>query len=167
MKNPKLIRILKRTLRTLRTLAIIVAVPLPFGGCGIDMTPRDMLRFGYLYLNNGEWDGKQIIPADYIEASKPRRALGVNYGYLLWGTTDRKGYESMYDASGSFGNFIFIMPDHDTVIVRTGSAGPTTRTVARGAQASDLVRGIFMTIVYPLVPLKGVPLEYFMETLGT
>jgi len=138
-----------------------------YGGFGLSMSPRDMARFGYLFLNNGSWDGAQIIPEAYVAACKPERSLGENYGYLFWGTSDFKRFETVYDASGSFGNFIFIMPDHDTVIVRTGSAGPTTRTVARGAQASDLVRGIFMTIVYPLVPLKGVPLEYFMETLGT
>jgi len=131
------------------------------------MTPRDMLRFGYLYLNNGSWDGQQIIPAEYVAASKPRRALGENYGYLFWGASGRKGFETAYDASGSFGNFIFIMPDHDMVIVRTGSAGPVTRAVARGMQSNELVRAIFMKLVYPLVPLKGVPLEYFMGTLGT
>jgi len=138
-----------------------------YGGFGLSMTPRDMARFGYLFLNNGSWNGRQIIPADYVKACKPRRDLGENYGYLFWGTSDYKRFESVYDASGSFGNSIFIMPDEDTVIVRTGSAGPTTKTVARGMQASDLVRAIFMTLVYPLVPLKGLNLDYFMETLGT
>jgi len=138
-----------------------------YGGFGLSMSPNDMLRLGYLYLNEGNWDGTQIIPADYIAASRPQPTLGANYGYLFWGTTDRKGFEDVYDASGSFGNFIFIMPDHDTVIVRTGSAGPTTRTVAKGMQSSKLVESVFMGLIYPLVPLKGVPLAYFMETLGT
>ena len=138
-----------------------------YGGFGLSMTPRDMLRLGYLYLNNGSWNGKQIIPADYIAASKPQPTLGENYGYLFWGFSDREGYEDAYSASGSFGNFIYILPGQDTVIVRTGSAGPATRTVCKGMQASDLVRKIFMTIVYPLVPLKGLNLDYFMATLGT
>jgi CubicO group peptidase (beta-lactamase class C family) len=138
-----------------------------YGGFGLSMTPRDMARFGYLFLNNGKWNGRQIIPAAYVAACKPRRALGENYGYLFWGTSDLKYFETVYDASGSFGNFIFIIPDWDMVIVRTGSAGPTTRAVAKGMMATDIVRKIFMTLVYPLVPLKGVPLEYFMEHLGT
>jgi len=136
-----------------------------YGGFGLSMTPRDMARFGYLYLNNGSWNGTQIIPADYIAASKPRRALGENYGYLFWGTSDLKRFETVYDASGSFGNFIFIIPDWDMVIVRTGSAGPATRTVAKGMASSKLVEAIFMGLVYPLVPLQGVPLDYFIANL--
>jgi len=136
-----------------------------YGGFGLSMSPRDMARFGWLYLNNGEWNGTQIIPADYVEASKPQRGLGMNYGYLFWGTSDFKRFETVYDASGSFGNFIFIMPEQDTVIVRTGSAGPVTRTVAKGMGSSKIVEAIFMGIVYPLVPLKGVPLEYFIANL--
>ena len=136
-----------------------------YGGFGLSMSPRDMLRFGYLYLNNGMWDGQQIIPADYVAATPP--PAGKSYGYLFWGFSDRKSYENAYAASGSFGQFIWILPDQDTVIVRTGSAGPVTRAVAKGMRAAELVRALFMTVIYPLVPLKGVPLDYFMETLGT
>jgi len=137
-----------------------------YGGFGLSMTPRDMLRFGYLFLNNGKWEGRQIIPASYVKACKPVRGNGENYGYLFWGTSDFKRFETVYDASGSFGNFIFILPEWDMVIVRTGSAGPVTRTVAKGMDSSKIVEAIFMGIVYPLVPLKGVPLEYFIEHLG-
>jgi len=136
-----------------------------YGGFGLSMTPRDMLRLGYLYLNNGNWNGTQIIPADYVAATPP--PAGEDYGYLFWGFSDKEGYEKAYSASGSFGQFIWILPDQDVVIVRTGSAGPATRTVAKGALASDFVRNIFMGIVYPLAPLKGMNLDYFMETLGT
>ena len=136
-----------------------------YGGFGISMTPRDMLRLGYLYLNDGVWDGRQIIPAGYVAATPP--PAGENYGYLFWGFSKKEGFERAYGASGSFGQFIWILPDQDTVIVRTGSAGPVTRAVARGMAATGLVRAIFMRVVYPLAPLKGVPLDYFMGTLGT
>ena len=136
-----------------------------YGGFGLSMTPRDMARLGYLYLNNGSWNGRQIIPASYVAATPP--PAGEDYGYLFWGFSDREGYENAYGASGSFGQFIWILPDQDVVIVRTGSAGPATKTVAKGALASDFVRSFFMKTVYPLAPLNGMNLDYFMETLGT
>jgi len=136
-----------------------------YGGFGFSMSPRDMARLGYLYLNNGNWDGQQIIPAEYVAASAP--PAGANYGYLFWGFSDKEGYENAYGANGAFGQRIWILPGQDAVIVRTGSAGPLTTAVRNGAQRSDLVLWLFMNVVYPLVPLKGVPLPYFMETLGT
>jgi len=136
-----------------------------YGGFGFSMSPRDMLRLGYLYLNEGNWNGKQIIPTKYIEASKPKPLLDETYGYAFWNSFDNGRYPDAYHASGSFGNFIFIMPGEDTIIVRTGSAGPATRTVSRGMGSSKIVEAIFMGLVYPLVPLKGVPLEYFIANL--
>lgn len=41
---------------------------LPIGGFGLAMRPRDMAKLGYLYLRNGEWDGKRLLPADFLEA---------------------------------------------------------------------------------------------------
>jgi len=136
-----------------------------YGGFGFSMSPRDMLRLGYLYLNEGKWNGKRILPAGYVEAGKPRPLLGETYGYAFWNSFGNGRYPGSYHASGSFGNFIFIMPGEDTVIVRTGSAGPATRTVSRGMGSSKAVEAIFMGIVYPLVPLKGVPLDYFIANL--
>ena len=134
-----------------------------YGGFGIFMTPRDMLRLGYLYLHNGEWDGVQIIPADYVAATPPPSIAGEDYGYLFWGTTFVQG--DSYQASGSFGNFICVLPEYDAVLVRTGSAGPLTRTVNRAAYASPVVNFVFMQLILPFLPLKGIPLEYFRATL--
>ena len=42
------------------------------GGWGLTMTPRDMARFGLLYLNNGCWDGNEILPQSWVRASAAR-----------------------------------------------------------------------------------------------
>ena len=40
---------------------------IPNGGWGLEINPRDMAKFGYLYLNNGTWDGQQIVPSDWVQ----------------------------------------------------------------------------------------------------
>ncbi len=52
------------------------------GGVGLMLTPRDMAKFGLLYLNQGNWEGKQVVPADWIEASFQPNEL--EYAYQWW-----------------------------------------------------------------------------------
>jgi len=134
-----------------------------YGGFGLSMTPRDMMRLGYLYLNGGEWDGVRIIPAPYAAASPP--PPGEDYGYAFWRSFDTIPIEDAYSAGGAFGQMIFILPSQDTVIVRTGSAIRLAQLMSRAMLANDFANRLFMTVIYPLVPLKGVPLDYFMENL--
>lgn len=59
----------------------------PAAPSGLRLTSRDMLKFGSLYLNNGEWHGKQIIPKEWVEASlksSVNRPGGGGYGYQFW-----------------------------------------------------------------------------------
>lgn len=100
-----------------------------FGGGGMYLTPRDMARFGYLYLQKGLLDGKQIIPTEWIEESV-RDYLGENYtwcgieevgyGYLWW--TGRMSTHRIYFASGVAGQFIINIPDLNMVVVTTADA---------------------------------------------
>lgn len=136
-----------------------------YGGFGITMTPEDMLRFGMLFLNDGKWEGKQIIPSEYIKAAHPPSPTRANYGYLFRSYSDEPGYENALRAAGFFGQFICVLPDQDTIIVRTGSAGPVVKTAIGAALRNPVADWLFMHIVYPIAPLKGVPLRYFMETM--
>ena len=136
-----------------------------YGGFGITMTPEDMLRLGILYLNEGAWEGGQIIPADYIVATRPPSPNRANYGYLWRTYSDEPGYERAVRAAGFFGQFICVLPGQDMVIVRTGSAGPVVRAVTGAALKYPAAERLFMRIVYPIAPLKGVPLRYFMEAM--
>ena len=97
------------------------------GGWGFELTPRDMAKFGYLYLHDGIWDGEQIVPAEWVRQSRlthinlgesnvpPYRNFG--YGYLWW-TTLLGGHPAYY-AVGHGGQYIFILPSLDMIVVIT------------------------------------------------
>jgi CubicO group peptidase (beta-lactamase class C family) len=92
------------------------------GGWGMKMKPRDMAKFGYLYLNRGVWDGQQVIPSEWIEAStkrhiqvpEPLEPWDLYMGYLWWLHED-----GIYAAHGMKGQFIYVIPEFDMVVVIT------------------------------------------------
>lgn len=91
-----------------------------YGGDGILMTPRDMAKFGYLYLKGGVWDGQQIVPADWVEASATKHVETVvniipYYGYQWWVHND-----DTYAAFGYGGQYILVIPDLEMVVAFTG-----------------------------------------------
>lgn len=92
------------------------------GGWAIYLTPRDMAKFGYLYLRHGEWDGKQIISPDWVHESTRRQfkfpdSRVEGYGYL-WVVTNLKGHPAYY-AKGHGGQYIYVLPTLDLVVVVT------------------------------------------------
>jgi parallel beta-helix repeat protein len=93
---------------------------IPWGFMGLDLTPLDMAKFGYLYLNNGTWDGQQIIQADWVtESARPHFSAwpGWRYGYQWWiGPRD-----NIFVARGYMGQNIIVAPDYNIVVVFTGS----------------------------------------------
>ncbi|QQF63801.1 serine hydrolase [Bacillus mojavensis] len=82
------------------------------GGWGLTLTPRDMARFGYLYLNHGTWNNQQIIPESWIDQSTAMNAN--NYGYLWW-LREEEGVFS-YSALGDGGNVICCVPEKELVV---------------------------------------------------
>jgi YD repeat-containing protein len=82
------------------------------GGWGLTITPRDMARFGFLYLNRGMWDGKQIISETWMDESSALNSNG--YGYLWW--LREEGSAFTYAALGSGGNVICCIPGKDLVV---------------------------------------------------
>ncbi|MCL2508698.1 MAG: beta-lactamase family protein [Oscillospiraceae bacterium] len=129
-----------------------------YGGFGIRMTSRDMLRFGYLYLNRGRWENTQILPPEWVDKSAPSSKEKCSYGRLFW-NTDFNLQNDSYQACGSFGQFICVLPERDAVLVRTGSAGPVTRFAnKRGGER-------FERMLLSFTPLKGIPLAYFRSEL--
>jgi CubicO group peptidase (beta-lactamase class C family) len=95
-----------------------------FGGNDMLMTPRQMLAFGELYLNDGQVGGRQIISKDYIEETfEPRgrsRISGREYGYGWW-IREMAGRQTYY-AWGFGGQFIVLVPSLDLVVVSTSAA---------------------------------------------
>jgi CubicO group peptidase (beta-lactamase class C family) len=95
------------------------------GGGGLRLRPRDAAKLGQLYLDGGIWNGTRVVPADWVQLSQQRvNLLGSDgYGYLWWKRQlPRAGdYVACFFTSGNGGNFIFVMPSLDLVVVFTGS----------------------------------------------
>jgi len=82
------------------------------GGFGLTLTPRDMARFGFLYLNQGMWDQTQVISKDWIVESLTMNSN--NYGYLWWFKEEYNLFS--FSALGAGGNVICCIPEKDMVI---------------------------------------------------
>ena len=96
-------------------------------GGGMWINSWDMARFGYLWLRNGSWNGRQILPPAYVKAALTPSAHGPDYGYLWWLNTKGKNLPglptSAYAALGAGSNTILVSPEHDLVIVWRWHAG--------------------------------------------
>jgi CubicO group peptidase (beta-lactamase class C family) len=90
-------------------------------GGGVWINAEDMARFGYLWLREGEWDGRRLVPAAYVKAATTPSANGPDYGFLWWLNTRQRNWPGLpataYGARGAGSNTIFISPDDDLVIV--------------------------------------------------
>lgn len=92
------------------------------GGFEMYLKATDMAKIGQLYLNNGKWKGKQILPEWWVEqATKAHNdggfPHGEKYGFHCW-VTQVGGYESFF-AGGQGGQFIYVIPDLDLVVTIT------------------------------------------------
>ena len=93
---------------------------LNFGGSELHLRPRDMAKFGLLYLNDGEWDGTQIIPTDWVDESQRSAAMpwsGTGYGYQWW----KQLSTGTFEARGLNSQWIIVHPEYDLIIVQTAS----------------------------------------------
>jgi len=91
------------------------------GGTQLYATPRAMAKLGLLYLNNGSWDGQEILPEDWTDqASSPHAniAPGMDYGYQWWIDTPH----GTYHAAGSDGQYIYVAPEYNVVVSMTARA---------------------------------------------
>ncbi len=123
------------------------------GGNDMEMTPAQMMLFGKLYLNRGWANGRQIVPEAWVDRSfVPRgrsRYSGRLYGYGWW--IRRLAGRAVYYAWGYGGQFIFVVPDLETVMVVTSSTEPGRGRRIHVAGVYDLVEGV----VAKLSPTRG------------
>jgi CubicO group peptidase (beta-lactamase class C family) len=109
-----------------------------FGGNEMVMTPRQMMAFGELYLRRGRANGKQLVPEAWVDASFLPRGRsdysGQLYGYGWW-IRELAGRQ-VYYAWGYGGQFIFIVPDLEMVVVTTSVPTP-------GPQRREQLQGIY------------------------
>ena len=95
------------------------------GGGGLRLRPRDAAKLGQLYLDGGTWHGTRVVPAAWVDVSQQRLyTLGRDrYGYLWWKRSFSRpsGNVDSFFTSGNGGNYIFVIPSLDLVVVFTGS----------------------------------------------
>jgi len=110
-----------------------------WGYSRIYITPQDMAKLGYLFLNNGQWDGTQIVPEEWVEEATTKHVDATildGYGYQWW--VSRNGY---YSAVGHKGQFIHVVPELDLVSVFT----------SRNEVDFDRILSLLETYVIPAV----------------
>lgn len=94
------------------------------GSSYIYATMRDYVRFGLLYLNDGNWLGEQILPEGWVDFTRlPASSSEGGYGAFFWLNRDNSypGVPSdMYCCRGHDGQYIYIIPSKYLVVVRTG-----------------------------------------------
>jgi CubicO group peptidase (beta-lactamase class C family) len=93
------------------------------GGYGLNLRTEDIAKFGLTYLNHGKWNGKQLVPEEWVKVATARQASNGSdpnsdweqgYGYQFWIT--RHG---LIRGDGAFGQFCIMMPGQDAVVAIT------------------------------------------------
>lgn len=133
-----------------------------FGGNDMTMTPKQMLAFGELYLNGGRANGKQVVPKEWVDASfvartASSRERGRFYGYGWW--IREMGGHAAYYAWGYGGQFIFVVPDLDLVVVTTSSSNPGNRRRGHLRRVYDLVEDHVVKPIAALSPSRSAFLD--------
>jgi CubicO group peptidase (beta-lactamase class C family) len=94
-----------------------------WGGVGLNIRTEDIARFGLLYLQKGQWNGKQLLPISWVETatarqtsngSEPASDWDQGYGYQFW-----RCRHGLYRGDGAFGQFCIVMPEQDAVVAIT------------------------------------------------
>lgn len=97
------------------------------GGYGLYLQTEDIAKFGQMYLQNGVWQGKQLVPEDWValatskqvpNGSNPESDWNQGYGFQFW-----RSRHGAYRGDGKDGQFCVVLPDQDAVIVLTANTG--------------------------------------------
>ena len=84
-----------------------------FGAGGLFLTLSELHTFGQFYLQNGQWNGKQLLDSEWVKASTSKQVDNgaYGYGYLFWG-----GEQGTFRADGKYGQLSILCRDKDAVI---------------------------------------------------
>lgn len=109
---------------TWEKLSVLVSTP---AAMGLKVTTEDIARFGQLYLQQGVWQGQQLVPTAWIaeatakqvsNGSKPESDWEQGYGYQFW-----RCRHNAYRGDGAFGQYCIVLPEQDAVLAITSGLG--------------------------------------------
>ncbi len=95
------------------------------GGWGLSLNTESLACFGQLLLQHGEWNGQQLVPAEWFEAATSKQVPNDNesnpdwkqgYGFQFW-----RGRHNTYRGDGAFGQFILVFPEYDAALITTSA----------------------------------------------
>lgn len=117
------------------------------GGNNMAFTPRELLRFGQLYLNEGSWEGERLLPASWVRRSWDLRVRspwnGHGYGLGWWGR--EVAGERVRFAWGYGGQYLFVVPDLELAVV-------ATTDLDRRRRRWDADRALFRLLREEIIP---------------
>ncbi len=90
--------------------------------CCLSATARDYAKLGRLYLNQGNWNGERLLSAEWVTQSTQKDTSdgsAWNYQYQWWLVSENGGD---FTAMGHLGQFVYVNPDADVIIVRLGNS---------------------------------------------
>lgn len=135
-----------------------------WGFSGLGMHPLDMARLGYLYLRDGDWDGVQVVPADWVHASTaPQIAAGTmagSYGYQWWVDEDK------FMMQGYGGQFVYVLPGLDLVVVFTGALPQWSFFTPRGFLSNYIEAAVIADHALPANPTAAARLDSLVRVLS-
>ncbi len=92
---------------------------LPFGGSGLFLKVRDMMKLGILYLNDGVWNGERLLSSHWVtEATRRQVCTGTGdpwtdgYGYQFW----MSSHPGVFRCDGAYGQFSIVLPEEKAVV---------------------------------------------------
>ena len=135
------------------------------GGALLWLRPVDLLKLGYLFLNNGYWDGNKVVSKEWVQASTKPQGIAINttpfairritnYGYFwwLWEPGSFGMPNGAYQALGYGGQIILVLPDIDTVIVTTSN--PLVNVQVSDEQQWAIIKFIDQYVIRELTSQK-------------
>lgn len=140
------------------------------GIAGLYLTPRDLAKYGYLYLNKGDWNGRQVVSGQWVEESTHEQAyigkdnyvggLDRRFGYLWSVFPDQK----MYGYLGMGGQELYIVPEKQLVIVFTAALEVGKEAALLPLVNEYIIPAARSEVVLPSAPQAESELKKFIES---
>lgn len=135
-----------------------------WGFSGLSMHPLDMARLGYLYLRDGDWDGVQVVPEDWVrDSTAPQITAGTmasSYGYQWWVDDDR------FMMQGYGGQFVYVLPTLDLVVVFTGALPQRSFFTPRNLLGDYIEAAVITDHALPANPTAAARLDSLARVLS-